>query len=251
MNLAISRPAPLVQNNNPAKEGLRAVLLWVAIEFGIAFLGGILALLLRIVGILPRTPQLPGQLLHIEFPLRGLALLILAVVFYRRASDEELTWGELGYRWSRGVAIAGIVSATMYLALVQWGTGPLDQFLFHSSRGQELLRMITEAGPLAAGMLLLFNGLGGPLVEEFAWRGYIQTKLTQGWGVGWGLVVTALLFTGKHMIVDFSIGRTTTLLVGALVLGLVRHRWGTTASTITHLVANFAATTLFIIMAFF
>jgi len=51
------------------------------------------------------------------------------------------------------------------------------------------------------------------------------------------------------MIVDVSIGRASTLVVGSLVLGLVRHRWGTGASTTTHLALNLVSSLRYLLAA--
>ena len=90
----------------------------------------------------------------------------------------------------------------------------------------------------------LGNGVVVPLTEELAWRGVIQTSLTEAYGPAVAVVVTAALFVAKHLVVDLSAApvRVVSLVVLALVFGVLRARYGTTSSTVAHLLANGLAT---------
>jgi UDP-N-acetylmuramyl pentapeptide phosphotransferase/UDP-N-acetylglucosamine-1-phosphate transferase len=73
-----------------------------------------------------------------------------------------------------------------------------------------------------------------------------------GVGVVPGLLVTAVLFSLKHAVVDASLGRLLALSVGGLALGVVALRASSNAdgrggwqtSTVSHAVANIATTSL-------
>ena len=51
-----------------------------------------------------------------------------------------------------------------------------------------------------------------------------------------------MLFALKHVLVDGSLARITTLVMLGLVLGVVRLRWGTGSSTVAHMVVNLVST---------
>jgi hypothetical protein len=48
------------------------------------------------------------------------------------------------------------------------------------------------------------------------------------------IVLTAVLIAGEHVVVDLTFVRLTTLIGLGLVLGAIKHRYGTASSTITH-----------------
>ena len=98
-----------------------------------------------------------------------------------------------------------------------------------------------EAGVWVLVLFAFAHGIVAPLTEELAWRGIVQTALVESQRPAVGIVVTAALFTAKHMVLDLSFARAPTVLVLAVVLGLVRHRWGTTASTVVHAIVNLAS----------
>jgi len=95
-----------------------------------------------------------------------------------------------------------------------------------------------EAGFWVVVLFALAHGILAPVTEELAWRGVVQSALVRAEGVAIGIAITAVLFTAKHALVDVSLARVPTVLVLAVVLGIVRHHWGTTASTVVHLVVN-------------
>ncbi|MGH9509933.1 MAG: lysostaphin resistance A-like protein [Terriglobales bacterium] len=229
-----------------AKSGLKAAGIWTLVEFAIrvgliAVAGGGLAL----SGNLPEGSALPGTFvgMALAVPL-AIAAVVLTAIFWRRATREGLGPRDLGYHISRHRVLAGVASGLFLHLLLGWGTARIDLALFpDAAKAAELLmRLIASGGPVVLASMLLANGILGPIVEEFAWRGYVQYRLTRAWGTWAGLAVTALLFAAKHMVVDLSFGRTLTLLVGACVLGLIRWRWGTAASTVAHVTLNLFGT---------
>lgn len=102
----------------------------------------------------------------------------------------------------------------------------------------------SEAPAWALAALLIGNGVVAPITEELAWRGVIQTGLTESYGSAVAVVVTTLAFVGKHLIVDLAAPpfRVASLLVAALVLCGLRDRFGTGSSTVAHLGMNLLAT---------
>ncbi|WP_218780602.1 CPBP family intramembrane glutamic endopeptidase [Halorarum halophilum] len=121
-------------------------------------------------------------------------------------------------------------------------TAQVDAMLFdldtQAAAETEGLGAAIGASPWVAVLLLVGNGLLAPIAEERVWRGIVQTELVDTWGVAPGIAVTAVLFALKHVVVDGSVARLTTLLALGLVFGLVRHRWGTASSTVTHVATN-------------
>jgi membrane protease YdiL (CAAX protease family) len=236
------------------KAGLKAVGLWTATEFAIR---GVLLVAVGIAllasGILSKESVGSGAFLGpATVGTLALALVVLVLIFGRRIRREGLEWQiHLGYRFGRRELVAGVVCGALLLVLIQWGASYVDEFLFPggSRIAEMLLKIFAEAGPVTAAALLVVNGILAPVVEEFAWRGYIQYRLTQGWGASMGLAATALLFSAKHVVVDVSLSRTTSLVVGSFALGLIRQRWGTGASTAAHVTLNFTATLMFLLDA--
>lgn len=98
-----------------------------------------------------------------------------------------------------------------------------------------------EAGVWVLLLFAVAHGIVAPVTEELAWRGVVQSALVEAQGRTVGIAVTAILFTAKHAVLDASLARVPSVLVLAVVLGLVRDRWGTTASTVVHAVVNLAS----------
>ncbi len=96
----------------------------------------------------------------------------------------------------------------------------------------------------ALALLLVGNGVVVPITEELAWRGVIQTALTERYGTALAVGVTAVAFVAKHLIVDLAASpfRVASLVVLALVFGVLRARYGTASSTVAHLAVNLLST---------
>ena len=97
-------------------------------------------------------------------------------------------------------------------------------------------------------LFLLAHGLVAPITEELAFRGVVQTALTRERGPLGGVPGAAMLFSLKHLLVDGSLERMLPVVVLALVLGIVRERWGTGASTVTHATVNVVQGSLVLIV---
>ncbi|MDR7523198.1 MAG: CPBP family intramembrane glutamic endopeptidase [Armatimonadota bacterium] len=200
--------------------------------------GGALA-----VALIHDEERLFGTIGLVESIALWLAMLVLGAFFLRKARRQHLQPADLGYRISRVAVLIGLASGAAILGLVG-AASEIDQRLFDQSRALEFRRSLSEAGLVNAVILIPANGVLTPIVEEFAWRGYIQRRLIVAWGAPGGILVTSLLFAGKHVVVDLWLGRTVVLILGSLALGVVGARWGTLASTVAHLSANLSATVL-------
>ncbi len=223
-----------------ARSALGAALLWVVVEFAIRDLAGLGLLgVIVLAAHLPKTPTPPGWTLTYLSAVTGVAMMVLGALFYRRAAREHLRPADLGYDTSRRALAAGVFGGVLLSVLLSWGTHHADTFLFPAQEAEERveLAMMAEAG-LPAVMLIVATSLLAPAVEEYAWRGYIQTRLVTVWGTALGVTLTAVLFSAKHVVVDLSLERSVTLLVGSVALGVLRQRWGTGTSTLAHVILN-------------
>ncbi|QCC60476.1 CPBP family intramembrane metalloprotease [Natrinema thermotolerans] len=171
--------------------------------------------------------------LALGFPLIAAVLSRYAL---ERGQDRE-TWG-WGWGWSRRTVGAGALAGIVGLGLVA-GASQVDAALFGLGDGSGTGDETTVA---AAILLLVGNGFVVPIAEEQVWRGVVQTELVEARGAVAGIAVTAVLFAFKHVIVDLSVVRLTTLLTLAALLCVVRYRWNTVSSTVAHVVVNAALT---------
>lgn len=230
-----SRPVESVPS--PGRLATIAVVAWVALEvavrwstivaadrlLGAAFVGNAVGLVL------------------------GFPIVAGAIGWYAiRSGSAPSTWG---YDWSRRAVLAGVLCGLLGLGLSA-AAAQVDALLF-DLEGLEAgfsatVETAVDAYPWIVPVFVLGNGIVVPFAEELVWRGIVQTALVERLGAPVGIGVTALLFALKHVVVDLSVARLTTLLVLALVYGLVRHRWGTGASTVAHAVANLVATAGFL-----
>jgi membrane protease YdiL (CAAX protease family) len=101
-----------------------------------------------------------------------------------------------------------------------------------------------DASTLAVVGFVVANGVFVPIAEEIAWRGVVQTALTNALGVAAGIAITAVAFVAKHVVVDLGATpiRLASLLFLAFAFGILRHRHGTGSATVAHVLANTTAT---------
>ncbi len=231
-------PSP-AERARAARAGLAAAGLWLLIEFGIRDIAYI-AIFARTIAS-GKTPDLRKSAIF-SFMLLWPAMLALGLVFLRLSRRRGLSWSALGYRSWRMSILPGVLAAALAWGLIR-GTSDLTEALFGTGMVDQFVAEAKAGGFYAMVLALLpANGVLGPVVEELAWRGYIQTCLIQGWGPRTGIAVTALLFALKHTIVDLSFYRIISLVVGGFVYGIVGYRWGTSASTVVHVLGNTEAT---------
>jgi membrane protease YdiL (CAAX protease family) len=223
----------------PPSLALALVVGWIALEAGLR--RGLVSRLDPVVG----AAAADWTILLVGFP--AMAAVLAAVAL--RAGHRPADWGyDLSLR-AVGAGLAGVVVTVPATA----ATGYVDSALFGlDETGAEFASAVTDAlvaNPELAVVFLLGNGLAVPLAEELIWRGIVQTDLTDAWGALAGVAVTAALFALKHVVVDGSIARLTSLVVMALLFGVVRHRYGTVASTVTHVGVNALSTAALVAVA--
>ncbi len=172
-----SSDTPTPRRSTAAASGLRAVGLWVVLEFAIRDLGGgAVVYALGHGGYLPRSEAIPEVVFNVLWLATAIALSVLGGVFWRWAQAERLSGVDLGYAFSRRVFAAGILAGAVLFGLTELVTGPLDERLSGVTHEMDL-RIHENAGAAFFAVSLPVNTLLAPLIEEFAWRGYIQT----GW----------------------------------------------------------------------
>jgi membrane protease YdiL (CAAX protease family) len=66
--------------------------------------------------------------------------------------------------------------------------------------GQPNYLPLFGGGPLGLALALLIGGVIAPIAEEIFFRGYLYAGLRSRLGLGWGLVLSALLFAVLHVI---------------------------------------------------
>jgi membrane protease YdiL (CAAX protease family) len=172
----------------------------------------------------------------VGFPVAAL----FAVRYGRRIGIDRDDWD---YRTTGHTVGVGLAGGLLTVLAVQGVS-----FLVTSIAGTDaavaafgFLLADLEVGVWVLALFVLAHGIVAPVAEELAWRGVVQTALVESWGPTVGIAATAVLFTAKHVVLDASLARIPTVFVLAVVLGLLRHRWGTTASTVVHTVVNLAS----------
>lgn len=213
---------------------------WVVLE--VALRRGAVQLLGPVVG---NPFAVDWTMLLVGFPLMGALLSWVAI----RGGRPPSEWGYDRSLWAVVAGGLGVV-VLIPVALV---TIQIDAYLFGLQQANSAfagaVAEVLRATPALAVLLLLGNGVVVPIVEEQVWRGVVQSELVETWGPVTGIAVTALLFALKHVVVDLSLVRLTTLVAGGLVLGLIRHRFGTVSSTVSHLGLNLLSTAAVVVAA--
>lgn len=88
-----------------------------------------------------------------------------------------------------------------------------------------------------APIAVLPNGIIGPVGEEVIFRALVFEGAKSRYSAMWANVFQAALFAVKHL--DF---RIPGILVGELVLGCIKERWGLESSMAAHVTMNSIAT---------
>ena len=217
-----------------ARVGLWAACLWFSFELVTRMVGGL--------GIGPAIGNvLAGDMLAV---LIGVPAAAWIIANYGQANGISI--GDWHYRWTPATVAVGAAAGLLALGLM-WVTAQIDLALW--GMPQDVLAVFAEglqAGLWVAVLLLVANALVAPICEEIAWRGVVQTALVRAWGPWVGIGVSVLLFAMKHVLIDGTFARITTLLMLGVVFGLVRHRWGTGSSTVTHVLVNLYSTSVLI-----
>ena len=208
-----------------------SMLLWVAGEFVLRRIG-----VASLAGPLGSARGADMLLVCIGFPFLGFGI----ATWGRRVGITSSDWE---YRLSVRTVAAGIGGFVLYFVCFVGFTIVYTTLAgVPSSTTPAVVDSDAEVWVLA--ILFVVNGIVVPIAEELAWRGAIQTALTEAYSPLIGVVVTATGFVLKHVIVDGGepLSRLVSLVVLALVLCGLRSRFGTASSTVTHLGVNLVAT---------
>jgi len=170
-------------------------------------------------------------------------------------------WGtEVGIEpsdWEYGVSVRsvglGLVGVLAYFLLIGAIGAVYTQVLGtpqSSAASATLVENVTGSLWIAVGFFLV-NGIVGPVAEELAWRGVIQTALMESYGVYAGGAITALAFVLKHLIVNTAAPflRVVSLLILAFLFSGLRARYGTASSTVAHVAVNSIASAAVLVAA--
>lgn len=170
----------------------------------------------------------------------------VAVWYGRRVGIDRADWD---YRVNGRIVVAGLAAGVLTVLAVQ-ATGALIALAGWSETAIATFGFVlTDLDALwVVALFVLAHGVVAPLAEELAWRGVVQTALVDARGPVVGIAVTAALFTAKHALLDASLARVPTVLVLAVALGVVRHRWGTSASTLVHVIVNTTSVLLLVVL---
>jgi len=205
---------------------------WIPIDpgspldaLGLAVIQGVIGVL---VGALLRSGELPSLTVRREqLVVQGIAEVLLAFVLvgFPFSRDWRRTLERLDLHWPGRRTLAGAVLFTFALLAVSVASGALARWLQPEVVARIEERMVpltTEFG--APGWAFVLGVLAGA-GEELLFRGAIQPR--------YGLLLTALLFTVVH--VQYELSVVTLGVVGlAVLLGLERRWFGTTACILTH-----------------
>lgn len=223
--------------------------LWTLVEFIVGDGSLLLIFLAFLVTTRPKDVEssvITGPMFTINVVSGTIAMLVLWSIFRRRARGATLS--DLGYRFSKAAVVAGSLAAAAVLTIGEFGVYKIDEALFGPEPSLEM--GLRDAGLAVAILFLVSNGFLAPVVEEYVWRGMVQRGFGMACGPLKAIIVTAILFTAKHIVTDLSFVRTTQLLFFSFLVGYIAFLWGTWSSTIVHLLANTGGTLLFILDTF-
>jgi membrane protease YdiL (CAAX protease family) len=182
----------------------------------------------------------PGILCELSIMLLNLLLPIFVLA---RSSSGRRIRDALGWRWQGWRTLAwGVLWTPLFLAAAFLVVKVVGSYPFPYGKGKRL--SMPQDLPLL--LLLVALWLITTLGEEIMFRGYMQTGLTERYGLAVGLLIPALLFGLRHLPADLYWGwgapmsqwvsRLGQLYLGALLFGLLRHWSNSTAATwIAHL----------------
>jgi membrane protease YdiL (CAAX protease family) len=207
-----------------------AMLVWVIVEIALRR-GGVRV----IAGAVRSARGADVILVGVGFPLLAYGLARWGMRLGIEPSDWE-------YDVSlRSVGI-GLTSVVVYFLAIEAIGAVYTQIVStpqSASTSAALSAGVTETLWVALAFFLV-NGVVGPVAEELAWRGVIQTALMESYGVYAGGAITALVFVLKHLIVDMAAPflRVASLVILAFVFCGLRARYGTASSTVAHVAVN-------------
>ena len=125
--------------------------------------------------------------------LMGLLIVWFLVSVIERST---FTWKALGLDWRGNSPLLIILGAL--LALLLFIAYIVIEFILGSSGSSPSAPLMGVGIGIFFQKFILYIGMG--LGEEIVFRGYVQTRLVARFGVIWGVLVTAVVFTLLHQI---------------------------------------------------
>lgn len=212
------------------------MLLWLVLEFALRR------------GLGPRLAEPLGTGLGADAAVMLVGLPLIAAAIARWGIRGGVGPADWDYDFSLRAVAAGVVGCLGVLAL-NGAIAFVYTTVFGLEPSLDAAALGVGAAPAwALGLLLLVNGVLAPITEELAWRGVIQTALAESYGTYAAVVVTAVAFVLKHLVVDMAapLFRVTSLVLLAFLFCALRARYGTASSTAAHLTANLLLTALLV-----
>lgn len=234
----LSEPVSKPSTRSLAVFGAAAIGFWIVSEF--IFRRGVVPLL---SDVLHTSLGADAVAMAVGFPL----IAVLIAWWGLRVGVKRSDWEYSFSLRTIGVGFGGFVA---YLVLYAVITALYSLVLgIQPSVGATGLGL-SESPTWAIVLLVIANGVIVPITEELAWRGVIQTALTKSYGTYAAIGITAIAFVLKHILVDLSapVFRVTSLVLLAFILGGLRARYGTTSSTVAHLLVNGLSTVALALM---
>lgn len=169
----------------------------------------------------------------------GLYLLVLLAVYLfavRRANGSWKLLGMRGFDWRWWPALVPIFFAQMAgMALINTLFVPLFTGAEFENPQIEAITAGMSLSPRDLVLLLLLIAVVAPVAEELFFRGMLYPVLRRRWGVGWGIVLNAVIFALVHFIPLLLPG----LFYIGLLLAWVRERSGSVIPCIVlHAIQN-------------
>lgn len=175
-------PPPLLRSAHPRREIITVICLWV------------MALAVNALRLLVITPRFEQASAHpvlselVYLPIISVPLLLLPLYLNRKIDHYPLT--ELGLTWkirSTAVTIFAVSFGAISGAVAFW-TG-------------ETVVGVTALS-IGALILLVYNNA---FLEEFFYRGVIQTRIERVLGQRWSIFFSGLIFASTHLVLDILI----------------------------------------------
>jgi membrane protease YdiL (CAAX protease family) len=130
-----------------------------------------------------------------------IAVAVVEILTIAAATQLSETPARLRLRLGRASVSPGVLAAAGgAMLLLSHGLDSLVQLLRFSGYGVHGLffELFSEATPAQLAVAVLVIAALAGTVEEIVFRGYLQTRLSQRWGPGPGVIVTALCFGAAH-----------------------------------------------------
>ncbi|GIP58558.1 type II CAAX endopeptidase family protein [Paenibacillus sp. FSL W8-0186] len=127
-----------------------------------------------------------------------IAIVLLAGLNYIALRPQRLTWAEIGLRRFPAKDWGRILIWILVLVVLSTGAMLLTNLFGNTvsnSKTESLQQNVTWFTVLLA---VISAGVISPLYEELFYRGFMYRWLQARAGVGWGIMISSLIFTAAH-----------------------------------------------------